>query len=324
MEYKDYYATLGVPKNADDKVIKSAYRKLARAHHPDVNPGKPEAEQRFKEINEAYAVLSDPDKRKMYDRFGAEWEGYQRAGFGPDDAPARGAPGGQRGYARTMTPEEFQEVFGRGFGRSAPGGSSTSFGGGQYSDFFEALFGGGLGGARAARASRGQDIDAAVEVSLEEAFSGTRRSMQWEDGRRIEVTVPRGVRTGSRVRLSGQGGAGASGGSTGDLYLNVTVQPHPQFTREGDDLRVAVPVDLYTAVLGGEVRVPTLERPVLLTVPAGTQNGRSIRLRGLGMPSLRNPEQRGDLYAVVDVQLPASLTDEQRALFERLRALARA
>lgn len=328
MEYKDYYAILGVPKNADEKTIKSAYRKLARTHHPDVNPGKPEAEKRFKEVNEAYAVLSDPEKRKMYDRFGAEWEDYQRAGFGPNDAPMRGGPAGPRGSTRTMTPEEFQEVFGRGFGRSAPGGFSTSFGGGSdFSDFFEAMFGGGMAGASsagsraAARPRKGRDVDAAIEVSLDEAFSGAARALQWEDGRRIEATVPRGVRTGSRVRLSGQGEPGGGGGQAGDLYINVTVAPHPLFQREGDDLRVTVPVDLYSAVLGGEVRVPTLERPVVLTVPAGTQNGRAIRLRGLGMPNLRNPEQRGDLYAVIDVQLPTDLSAEQRRLFEELRAL---
>lgn len=328
MEYKDYYAILGVPKNADEKTIKSAYRKLARAHHPDVNPDKPEAEQRFKEINEAYAVLSDEEKRKMYDRFGAEWEDYQRAGFGPNDAPHRSRPGGMGGGTRTMTPEEFQEVFGRGFGRRAPGGFSASFGdSGGFSDFFEAMFGGGMaGGAAGARTSirprKGRDVDAPIEVSLEEAFSGGVRALEWEGGRRIEVTVPRGVRTGSRVRVSGQGEPGANGGQAGDLYLNVTVAPHPLFKREGDDLRVTVPVDLYSAVLGGEVRVPTMERSVLLTVPAGTQNGRSIRLRGLGMPNLRNPEQRGDLYAVVDVQIPTAIGDEQRRLFEELRALS--
>ena len=278
MEYKDYYAILGVPKNADEKTIKSAYRKLARAHHPDVNPDKPEAEQRFKEINEAYAVLSDGEKRKMFDRFGAEWEDYQRAGFGPNDAPRRSSPGGTRGSTRTMTPEEFQEVYGRGFGRRAPGGFSASFGdSGGFSDFFEAMFGGemaGAGGAARAgiRPRKGRDVDAPIEVSLEEAFSGAMRALEWEGGRRIEVSVPRGVRTGSRVRVSGQGEPGASGGQAGDLYLNVTVAPHPQFQREGDDLRVTVPVDLYSAVLGGEVRVPTLERPVVLTVPAGTQN----------------------------------------------------
>lgn len=326
MEYKDYYAILGVPRNADEKAIKSAYRKLARTHHPDVNPGKPEAEQRFKEINEAYAVLSDDEKRKMYDRFGAEWEDYHRAGFGPNDAPMQGGGfGGPRGQSRTMTQEEFQEIFGRGFGRGAPGGFSTSFGDeGGYSDFFEALFGGARAGGRApARPTRGRDVDAAVEVSLEEAFSGTTRTLLFDDGRRIEANVPRGVRTGSRIRLSGQGGAGANGAPAGDLYLNVTVQPHPVFQREGDDLRVKASVDLTTAVLGGEARVPTLEKPVMLTVPAGTQNGRAIRLRGLGMPNLRDPEQRGDLYAVVDVQIPTSLSDEQRSLFEQLRALER-
>ena len=328
MEYKDYYAILGVPKNADEKAIKSAYRKLARTHHPDVNPDKPEAEQRFKEINEAYAVLSDDEKRKMYDKFGAEWEDYQRAGFGPNDAPMRGRPGGARGTTRTMTPEEFQEIFGRGgFGGRTTGGFTGSFGGGSgdFSDFFEAMFGGGMAGGAGARTSirprKGRDIETAIEVSLEEAFSGTTRALQWEGGRRIEATVPRGVRTGSRVRLSGQGESGSNGGQAGDLYLNITVAPHPQFQREGDDLRVTVPVDLYSAVLGGEAEVPTLERPVVLTVPAGTQNGQSIRLRGLGMPKLRTPEQRGDLYAEVNVHVPTELNAEQRGLFEQLRAL---
>lgn len=326
MEYKDYYAILGVPKDADEKTIKSAYRKLARTHHPDVNPGNPQAEQTFKEINEAHAVLSDAEKRKMYDRFGAEWEQYQRAGVGPDDVPfGRPGPEGARTYSRTMSPEEFQEIFGRGFGTSYTGGFSS--GSGEFSDFFEALFGGGLGGATrvrtASRPRQGRDVETDVEITLEEALHGTTRVIQWEDGQRIEVKVPPGVNTGSRVRISGQGEPGLSGGPPGDLYLNITVSPHPKFKREGNNLRVSVPVDLYTAVLGGEVRVPTLERAVVLTIPAGTQNGRTFRLRNLGMPNLRKPEQRGDIYATAEVMLPTHMTPEKQRLFEQLRDLER-
>lgn len=324
MEYKDYYSILGVSKSADEKEIKRAYRKLARTHHPDVNPGDPGAEQRFKEINEAYTVLSDAEKRKMYDRFGAEWENYQRAGVGPDDMPfgtAGTGPRGERVYTRNISPEEFEAIFGGGlggFGR-AQGAEGT----GEFSDFFEALFGGGRTARTrtAARPRQGQDVETDITVSLEEAFHGTSRTIQWETGQRIEVKVPRGVHTGSRVRVSGKGQPGMGGGPTGDLYLNVTVSPHPMFTRQGNDLRVQVPVPLYDAILGGEVQVPTMERPVVLTVPAGTQNGRTFRLRGLGMPNLRHPEQRGDLYAEVSIRLPTEITPEQRRLFEQLRSL---
>ncbi|RME60400.1 MAG: J domain-containing protein [Caldilineae bacterium] len=316
MEVKDYYRILGVSKDADEKEIKKAYRKLARQYHPDMNPGDAEAEQRFKEISEAYAVLSDPEKRKKYDRFGAQWEQYERAGVNPDDF-ARGfggfgSPGGQT-YTRTITPEEFEQIFG-GFGGSGGMGGGMS----GFSDFFESLFGGGPSRTRqrsgfegfSTRTPRPRTAEAEAEITLEEAFHGTTRTLQREDGRRIEVTIPKGVRTGSKVRA-------------GDVTLRIRVKPHSRFRREGDDLYVTVPVDLYTAVLGGEVQVPTLERPVMLTIPAGTQNGKRFRLRGLGMPKLKTPDQRGDLYAEVEVQVPTRLSPEERRLFEQLRALRR-
>jgi curved DNA-binding protein len=324
MEYKDYYAILGVPKDANEKTIKQAYRKLARTHHPDVNPGDPQAEQRFKEINEAYTVLSDGEKRKMYDRFGTEWEQYQRAGVGPDDMPYRTGPSGQRVYQRTISPEEFEAIFGRGFGSGLGGFGEPS--GGEFSDFFEALFGGARGGPRTSarpRPRRGRDVETDVEITLEEALHGTSRTMQWSNGQRIEVDVPPGVTTGSRVRISGQGQPGSGGSPPGDLYLNITVLPHSEFRREGDNLRVKVAVDLYTAILGGEVQVPTLERPVMLSIPEGTQNDRTFRLKSLGMPNLRNPKQRGDLYAEIDVKLPTNITAEKRQLFQRLRDMER-
>ncbi len=324
MEYKDYYKILGVDRNATEKEIKQAYRRLARQYHPDVNPGDKAAEERFKEINEAYEVLSDPEKRRKYDQFGAQWQQYERMGGRPEDFDwsqwAATGPGGQRVYTRTVSPEELEEILG---------------GMGGFSDFFQMLFGG-MGRRRTVdfgdifgdyeqpfqeRPRRGRDIEQPVQITLEEAFHGTTRVLQQPDGSRIEVKIPRGVRTGSRVRVSGKGGG--SDGQRGDLYLKIEVLPHPTFQREGDDLKVDVPVDLYTAILGGEVQVPTLERPVMLRIPPETPNGKTFRLRGLGMPNLKNPDQRGDLYAKVNVQLPRNLSEEEKALFRQLRDLAR-
>lgn len=333
MEYRDYYTMLGVSKNASEKEIRTAFRKLARQYHPDVNPGNAEAEQKFKEINEAYTVLSDPEKRQLYDRFGVEWEQYQRAqaaGMKPEEFARRqsaAGAGGPRTYSRTMTPEEFEEIFGGMGGFRDVGGAPRATGAdADFSDFFESLFGdrqraaGAPGGQP--RPRRGGDIEANVQITLEEALTGAERTLSYEDGQRIEVKVPRGVDTGARVRISGKGRPGRSGGPPGDLYLHIEVLPDPRFRREGDDLHVDVPVDLYTAVLGGEVEVATLERPVVLNIPAGTQNGRTFRLRGLGMSDLRNPDRRGDLYATVDVRLPTQLTPAQRRLFEQLRESA--
>ncbi|MEZ4870109.1 MAG: J domain-containing protein [Caldilineaceae bacterium] len=317
MEYKDYYKTLGVARNADEKEIKRAFRKLAQQYHPDRNPNDPEAERKFKEVNEANTVLSDPEKRSKYDRFGAQWEQYSRAGGRPEDFNWGGFGGGN---TRTMTPEEMEALFG----------------GGDFSSFFESLFGGGMGaggmggrgmGGRgmggSARYPRGGDPFAAarsrnqevtVSVTLTEAFQGATRTLESSDGTRIQANIPRGVRSGSKVRMRGAGGQG-------DILLKVEVLPDRQFERTGDDLRVKVPVDLYTALLGGEATVPTMEQSVVLTIPAGTQNGRTFRLRGLGMPDLKHPDQRGDLLAEVEVALPTNLSDAEKQLFTQLRAL---
>jgi curved DNA-binding protein len=321
MEVKDYYEVLGVSRTADQKEIRKAFRKLARQYHPDVNPGDGVAEDRFKEINEAYEVLSDPDKREKYDRFGAQWRQYERAGGRPEDfnwsqwQSQPGAGPGGAGY-RTVSPEEFEQMFG----------------GGGFSDFFETLFGGAMGGvrggfrddfggARQARPRVGRDIEHEVEITLEEAFHGTTRSLQYEDGRQIQARIPPGVKTGSRIRLSGQGGASGAGGQAGDLYLRVEVLPDNRFERDGDDLRVTVPVDLYTALLGGHTTVTGLDRQVRLNIPPDTGNGRVFRLNGLGMPRLNNPGQRGDLYAEVSVQLPQNLSEREKALFEELQEM---
>ncbi len=326
MEYKDYYETLGVGKDASEKDIKRAFRKMARQYHPDVNPGDAQSEERFKEINEAYEVLSDSEKRRKYDQLGSAWKDWDRTGGRPGDFDwgnwSTGGPG-QGVHVQYGTPEDLQDMFG---------------GGSPFSDFFTQIFGGmgGAGGARAgarpggsggfqrrAPTRRGRDYEQEVEISLREAYQGTTRILQ-KDGRRLEVKIPPGSHSGTRVRMSGEGGAGAGGGESGDLYLRVNVTPDPQFEREGDDLRVMVPVDLYTPILGGKARVPTLSGPVMLTIPAGTQNGRTFRLRGKGMPQLKRPDQHGDLYAQVDVQLPTSLTPRQQELFEELQRISKA
>jgi curved DNA-binding protein len=309
MEYKDYYKILGVDKKASAKEIKKAYRKLARKHHPDVNPGDGAAEGRFKEINEAHEVLGDPEKRKKYDQLGSSWQQYQRAGAEPggfDWGQWYAQPGGGRVHVEYA---DLGDLFG---------------GGGGFSDFFSAIFGGagrGAGGGRGAqsqyRAAPGQDYEQEVEITLEEAFAGASRVLQ-KDGRRLEVKIPAGVRTGSRVRMRGEGGGGLGAGAKGDLYLRVKLLPHHIFELKGDDLYCDVPVDVYAAVLGGEVRVPTLKGGVMLKIPPETQGGKVFRLKGQGMPQLKDSEKRGDLYAKVRVMVPQDLSAQEKELFTEL------
>jgi curved DNA-binding protein len=328
VEYKDYYQILGVERSASQKDIKKAYRKLARELHPDVNPGNKASEERFKDVNEAYEVLGDAEKRRKYDELGSRWkdfEQWQRAGgqasawpFGWSPGGAGGGPGTQY---RTVTAEELEELLGGGMGRGSP-----------FSDFFSFFFGGAPGGSRGrptgrrAPTQRGQNVEQPVQVSLEEAFHGTERllQMQQPDGRmrRLEVKIPPGVATGSKVRIADQGGSGGRRGRAGDLYLHIQVAPHARFERKGNDLYVHVPVDLYTAILGGEAQVPTLRGKTLgLKIPPETQNGRTFALRGQGMPLLKNPQEHGDLYATVDVHLPTDLSDEEIAFFQQLAGL---
>ncbi|HEY7033478.1 MAG TPA: DnaJ C-terminal domain-containing protein [Thermomicrobiales bacterium] len=352
VQFKDYYKTLGVERTADEKAIQSAFRKLARKHHPDINPGDKQAEERFKEVNEAYEVLSDPEKRKMYDRFGEDWQRYRDAGFTGNEPAGGGRPGAS-----------FDDYdFGRWFTGQNQGDQSfrVEYGdnAGGFSDFFQTLFGGlgsRRGGFSASRPSRrrGEDVEVGVEVSFDEAFRGASRRFEVQthepcatcngtglargatcptcDGtgvvpknKTIEVKIPAGVTTGSRIRVAGHGGAGQNGGPNGDVYLRVTVQPDPRFERSGDDLRTEVDVPLYTAVLGGEVVVSTPTGRVALTVPPETQSGKLFRLRGQGMPRLkRGKSERGDLLARARVLLPTKLTDKERDLFAQLRDLAK-
>jgi len=317
MEYKDYYKILGVEKNATDKEIKSAYRKLARQYHPDANPDNPQAEERFKNINEAYEVLGDPEKRSKYDQLGVDWQRWRQTGGRPGDFDwSRWATeaGGQRVNINYGTPEDLEDLFGRGS---------------PFSEFFTSIFGdvgqtrpGGMGGFQYGQVPQsGQDLEHNIEISLTEAAQGTSRVIA-KAGRRLEVKIPVGAKTGTKVRVRGEGGSGSGGAQAGDLYLKVKVAPDPRFERKGNDLHTTAPVDLYTAVLGGEVPVPTLEGEVNLKIPAGSQNRQTFRLRGKGMPKLNRPAERGDLYVEINVRLPNSLTAEQRELFEKLRELS--
>jgi DnaJ-class molecular chaperone len=321
MEFKDYYQTLGVAKTATDKEIKQAYRKLARKFHPDVNPGDKAAEARFKEINEAYEVLGDPDKRRKYDELGANWRYYeqsQQAGGSPFEGWSGAAGGGPAGGFRTINEEELREMFG---------------GENPFSDFFNVFFGG--GGARGStgrrtrptrgtRARAGRDIEEELELSLEEAISGAMRRLSVKHAghtRTVDVRIPPGVTDGSRVRVAGEGEQ-AGGGRAGDLYLRVRLRPDQRFERRGRDLHTTVNVPLTTAVLGGEAQVPTpADRPIRLRIPPMTQNGQVFRLKGHGMPEVGSPSERGDMYAKVTVSLPRQLSAEQRRHFEELAKL---
>ena len=352
MDFQDYYETLGVPRSASQADIKKAFRKLARENHPDKKPGDKTAEARFKSVNEANAVLSDPDKRKKYDRLGKDWEAYSRAGVDPDAAgspfgagnPFGFATGGSRagqsgnvryefrtsGGAGAGDFSDFFRVFfgddaGAAGGSSAPPAGSRVRRGGAGPSFDDILAemamnsaGGGPGGRSgpgSARSGRtGPTAEAIAEIGLEEAYHGTTRRVE-VDGRRLDVTIPRGADTGTKIKLSGQGPGG------GDLLVTTRLRPHPVFTRTGADLERELPITLEEAVLGGEVPVTTLKGKVLLRIPPGTQNGHRFRLKGQGLPHLR-AEGTGDLYARARVVLPARLDDEAaeaaRAFFDKL------
>ena len=312
VQFRDYYETLGVSKTASDDEIKSAFRKLARKHHPDVAKDKKAAEEKFKQINEAYEVLSDPEKRRKYDQLGANWN--QPGGFQPP-------------------PEWGQQPGGRYHQWGGDGGRGVEFefGGTGFSDFFEAFFGGGRGrsafggfGGREATVERGADVEADILVTLEEALNGSTRnvSLRRAGSNKVEkyqVKIPRGVHEGQRIRLAGQGEAGARGGKSGDLFLRVRLAKHPDFSVEGSDLIHEVKIAPWQAAIGTELKVPTLEGTVKLKVPSGTQGGQRFRLRERGLPGISG--QRGDLYVVVQIQIPKKLTDREREIWGQLAKL---
>jgi curved DNA-binding protein len=319
VEFRDYYEVLGLPRSADEKAIRTAYRKLARQFHPDVNPNDKTAEQRFKEVNEAYEVLSDPEKRKKYDELGARWKEYDawqraqqaagREGASPEEWSEmfrRQSSGGSHYY--TTNVEDLQDLF----GTDAP-----------YSDFFETFFSG--GGRRSNRPFRGRDIEAIVEVEFSEAVNGSTRLIEVPraggSSRRIEASIPAGVDNDTRIRLAGQGEPGENGGPAGDLYLITRVRPDPRFERTGANLRSVVNVPFTRMLLGGEIEVPTPTGRVALKIPAGTTDGQSFRLRGQGMPRMGAGQGRGDLQVEVHATLPTKLSADQRRLMEEFASL---
>jgi curved DNA-binding protein len=311
VQFRDYYETLGVSKTASEDEIRSAFRKLARKYHPDVAKDKKTAEEKFKQINEAYEVLSDPEKRRKYDQLGEHWN--QPGGFQPPPQWGGGHPGGFRSSG------------------GEDGGVEFEFGGTGFSDFFEAFFGGGRGrsafggfGQRDAMAERGHDVEADIMVTLEEALHGSTRqvSLRRAGSKKTEtyqVKIPRGVREGQRIRLAGQGEAGERGGKSGDLFLRVRLARHPDFSVEGSDLVHEVKIAPWQAVLGDQLMVPTLEGNARLKLSPGTQGGQRFRLRERGLPGVSG--QRGDLYVVVQIALPKKLTEREREIWEQLARL---
>ncbi len=325
----DFYQLLGVKREANEKEIRSAYRKLARKHHPDVNPGDKASETKFKEINNAYEVLSDTEKRRKYDKYGDKWE------FADQIEEAERQRGPRSRVAGNGGRQQFEV--------------DDLSGVGDLSGVFSQFFGrGGRGGGARTMSRRGADVQQPVDVTLEEAYHGTSRMLemmaqepcptcggsgeiagatchtcqghgQIQKPRRLEVKIPAGVATGSKVRIGGEGQPGIGGGKKGDVLLLVTVRPNPRFERKGDDLHEEIEVPLTTAVLGGETEVPTMTARVMLKIPPLTQNGRVFKLGGLGMPRL-NKEGKGDLYARVRAHLPEALDDGQKKLFEELSA----
>jgi curved DNA-binding protein len=313
---RDHYEALGVPRDASEEDIRGAYRRLARKHHPDVSK-EPDAEDRFKEISEAYDVLRDPEKRAQYDRFGDDWRAAAAAGA-RGGGPAGGRrPGGFGGYDDYGGGGGFEDV-------------RVDFGEGDIGDIFEGLFG--RGGARRGGSARrgggfdgfsmrGSDQEAVLELTLEEAARGGHRKLTLGDGRDFDVDIPRGVRDGQRIRLAGQGEPGPGDGPPGDLFLRVRIKPHPRFRLEGSDLYVDLPVAPWEAALGASVEVPTLDGTARVSVPPGSSSGRRLRLRGEGMPG--PGDTAGDLYAVVKIMVPKKLSKKERELFERLRDVSR-
>ncbi len=316
MEYKDYYKVLGVDRKASQDDIKKSFRKLAMKYHPDQNRDNKQAEEKFKEINEAYEVLSDPKKRERYDQLGSSYSQWQQGGGNPGNFnwnewySGQGAQGPQSGQGN---PQDFSDVFG------------------GFSDFFRVIFGGmPMGGTYQTRQTRQTgrqtvnpasrplpDYEQKVQITLEEAYHGTQRILQIDD-RRIEVKIPAGSRKGTKVRVAGAGPMDAYQ-QKADIYLVIDILPHPRFTISGSDLITEVKIDLFTAVLGGTVTVHTLSGDVSLTIPAGTQPDQKFRLSGRGMPILKSSGSYGNLYVQVKVDLPKKLTDEQRKLFEMLK-----
>ncbi len=307
MEYKDYYKTLGVGKQASQDEIKKAYRKLAVKYHPDKNKGDKSAEERFKEVSEAYEVLGNPEKRKQYDMLGANWKQYQNAGFNKSHS-AGGGPGGAYSYGFQGDPSDF-------FGEAS-----------GFSDFFASFFG---GGSRKSKSGfdqgfggfgfepAGADLEGELSISIQEAYNGTERIID-AGGEKIKVKIKPSAYDGLKLRIKGKGQK-VPGGQAGDLFLRINVLPNNIYERKGNDLYMEIPLDLFTAFLGGKQEVISLSGHLMVNIPEGTQNGKQLRLKGKGMPVYGNPGKYGDLYVKLNVQLPAKLSPEQKELIHKLK-----
>lgn len=320
MQYKDYYKTLGVSKNASQDEVKKAYRKLARKYHPDTNPGDKKSEEKFKEISEAYEVLGDEEKRKQYDQLGADWNKYQQAGTGA----------GGFGFEDFMRQQGFG---GGGSGRQQTynhGGDFEDLFGGEFSDFFDAFFGGGgfsnrgsafSGNRERQRQSKGQDLRATMEISMADAYDGAEKNVKLND-QQIKLKLKPGISDGQTLRLKGKGNPGP-GGKAGDLLLTVYLKDQPGYQRNGQDLYVNLPVDLYKAMLGGTIDFNIFGHQLKAKIPAGTQGGSNLRLKGKGFPEYGNPDKRGDLYLKIHIQIPKNLSEKEQQYFEALAEMRR-
>lgn len=299
MNFKDYYKILGVDKTASAADVKKAYRKLAVKYHPDKNPNNNAAEEKFKEANEANEVLGDPEKRKKYDELGENWKHYdqqtEKQDFDWSKYQNTGGGGGQQFY------------------------SGDTFGGeGNFSDFFESIFGASRGGSRSSRAQKGNDYSAEAEISLEEAYSGTARLLE-VNGEKLQMKFKPGMRDGQTLRIKGKGGKGINNGERGDIYVTVHIPVHPHFERKEDDLHAEMPVELYTLILGGKALVRTLKGTIKMDIPKGTDSGKILRLKGMGMPRFGKENDFGDMYAKTKVMIPKNLSEKEIKLFEELK-----
>ena len=293
MEYIDYYKILGVSKNATEKDIKKAYRKLARKYHPDVNPNDAEAERKFKQVNEANEVLGDPEKRKKYDQYGKDWQHAEEFERAKRQQPARG-----------RTSQQY----------------SGDFGGGDFSDFFEAMFGGGGFSSGRQVKFRGQDLNAELRLNLTDVYKTHKQTLTL-NGKRIRITVPAGIENGQTIKITGHGGPGRNGGPNGDLYITFTIENNTRFKRDGSNLYKNVDLDLYTAILGGEITVNTFDGKVKLKVKSETQNGAKVKLKGKGFPVYKKEGQFGDLFITYTVKTPINLSEKEKELFKQLASL---
>jgi len=309
MDFIDYYKVLGVSKTATQDEVRTAYRKLARKHHPDLNPNDKEANKKFQQINEANEVLSDPEKRKKYDQYGKDWQHAEAFEKAQQEAGRQGP----RGAGRFAGADPF--------GSGAFSSEDFEPGEGGFSDFFESLFGGGSRRSSGGNARfRGQDYQAELQLSLTEA-AATHQRVLTVNGKNIRITIPAGVANGQVIKLKGHGAPGANGGPDGDLYITFTIEDDPRWTREGDDLRMSAPLDLYTAVLGGETTVETLSGKVKLKIKPGTANGTTMRLKGKGFPVYKEEGKAGDLYVNLEIRIPVNLTEKEKELFRQLKEL---